>query len=306
MGSQGEKPVRKPALQAKGPLHKKSDLLIREMRVDDIPAALRLCRLSGWNQMEEDWRIFLRSNPNGSRLAERDGEVVGTVATIRYGDRFSWLSMLLVAPEERGNGVGTRLLQEGLAILKSERCCRLDATPAGRQLYRKHSFLEEYSLSRMTATIDANRFTSAPADTRPMRESDLGEITCQDFEVFGSDRSGLLIDLYQRSPEYARVIEKNGHIAGYLFGRRGFLYDQLGPVIALSETDARRMVADCLRSHHGKHFAIDAQRFDPAWLSWLAANGFTEERILFRMYRGAHLYPGLPQRQFAILGPEFG
>src|SRR5579875_1105712 len=162
------------------------------MTANDIPAALRLCRLSGWNQLEEDWRIFLRSNPNGCRLAEKDGELAGTVATIRYGDRFSWLSMLLVAPQERGNGLGTRLLQEGLAILQEEPCCRLDATPAGRQIYRKHLFFEEYSLSRMTTTIDANRFASAPAETRPMCASDLNEVANQDFEVFGSDRSVLL------------------------------------------------------------------------------------------------------------------
>lgn len=281
-------------------------LLIREMTVDDIPGALRLCRLSGWNQLDEDWRIFLRSSPNGCRLAEKDGEVVGTVATIRYTDRFSWLSMLLVAPQERGNGIGTRLLQEGLAILGQERCCRLDATPAGRQIYRKHLFFEEYSLSRMTAVIDANRFASAPADTRPVRGSDLSDIATQDFDFFGSDRSPLLRNLYQRSPEYARVIEKNGHIAGYMFGRSGFLYDQLGPVIAQSEADARKLVADCLRSHHGKRFVIDARRVESAWLLWLQAHGFVEERMLFRMYRGDHRYPGLPERQFAILGPEFG
>ena len=276
------------------------------MTANDIPAALRLCRLSGWNQLEEDWRIFLRSNPNGSKLAEKDGEAVGTVATIRYADRFSWLSMLLVAPQARGNGIGTRLLQEGLAILREEPCCRLDATPAGRQIYRKHLFFEEYSLSRMTATIDANRFAAAPAETRPMDASDLTEIASQDFEVFGSDRSVLLSDLYQRSPEYARVIEKNGRIRGYMFGRPGFLYDQLGPVTAQNEADARVLVADCLRSHHGKRVAIDAQRSESTWLLWLEAHGFIEERILFRMYRGDHRYPGLPQHQFAILGPEFG
>jgi GNAT superfamily N-acetyltransferase len=276
------------------------------MTAHDIPAALRLCRLSGWNQLEEDWQIFLRSSQNGCRLAEKDGEVAGTVATIRYGDRFSWLSMLLVAPEERGNGIGTRLLQEGLAILQNERCCRLDATPAGRQIYRKHLFFEEYSLSRMTTTVDASRFSVDPAETRPMRESDLDEIASQDFEVFGSDRSALLSDLYQRSPEYARVVEKNGRITGYLFGRPGFLYHQLGPVIAENEADARTLVADCLRSHDGKRFAVDAQRSEPAWLLWLAAHGFTEERNLLRMYRGDHRYRGLPQRQFAILGPEFG
>ena len=31
------------------------------MSLEDIPDGLRLCRASGWNQVEEDWRVFLTS-----------------------------------------------------------------------------------------------------------------------------------------------------------------------------------------------------------------------------------------------------
>ena len=67
----------------------------------DIDAGLRLCRASGWNQLESDWRLFLECNPGGCRVVETEGRVAGTVATLRYEDRFSWISMLLVDPEMR-------------------------------------------------------------------------------------------------------------------------------------------------------------------------------------------------------------
>jgi ribosomal protein S18 acetylase RimI-like enzyme len=215
--------------------------------------------------------------------------------------------MVLVAPAERNRGIGTQLLREGLAILRNESCCRLDATPAGRPLYTKHSFLEQYSFSRMSGVIEADNFKAvSPASARPMRPSDLGEIADWDFKVFGADRSELLLDLFNRAPEYAHVVERNGRIRGYLLGRFGFLYDQLGPIIAENEADARSLVAGCLRSHGGKRFAIDVSRVAPPWVEWLSSNGFAEERLLFRMYRGENRCPEWPKNQFAVTGPEFG
>jgi hypothetical protein len=43
-----------------------------------------------------------------------------------------------------------------------------------------------------------------------------------------------------------------------------------------------------------------------AFHQWLISIGFTEQRELIRMYRGKNAYPGTPEKQFAILGPEFG
>jgi predicted GNAT family acetyltransferase len=262
--------------------------------------------MSGWNQSGDDWRLFLQLSPNGCRVAEKRGEVIGTVATIRYGEGFSWLSMVLVAPAERGHGIGAQLLREGLAILRNERCCRLDATPAGKQIYTKYSFVEEYSLSRMTGVIERDRVTSLPAKTRQMRRSDLSDIATSDFSVFGADRNRLLGELFARTPEYARVLEEGNRIKAYMLGRSGFLYDQLGPIVAENQADAQKLVSDCIRAHHGKRFAIDTGHRTPEWLEWLTANGFAEEREFSRMYRGDKRPCGSPENQFAVVGPEFG
>src|SRR6266567_5842191 len=124
---------------------------LRRMAVEDIEAGLRLCRASGWNQLEADWRCFLRANPAGCRVAIEEGEVSGTVTTLRFEDRFSWISMLLVAPERRGRGFGTALLLEALRVLEDMRCVRLDATPAGKVVYDRCGFHDEYPLVRMRA-----------------------------------------------------------------------------------------------------------------------------------------------------------
>src|SRR5260370_18807817 len=170
------------------------------MTVDDIPAGLRLCRASGWNQLESDWRVFLNWNPSTCRVGEGDGNVVGTIAALRYGDSFTWLSMILVEPTERGAGIGTRLL----ALLRQD-CVRLDATPLGQPIYARNDFVDEYPLIRMTATVHAVDFDNVPSCVRPMHEEDLEHVLLRDRAVFGADRSRLLRSLFQLAPRYAWI-----------------------------------------------------------------------------------------------------
>jgi hypothetical protein len=51
---------------------------------------------------------------------------------------------------------------------------------------------------------------------------------------------------------------------------------------------------------------VDALHHSREWLEWLQQNGFTEQRPFMRMFIGTNKWPGKPEHQFAILGPEFG
>lgn len=117
----------------------------RQMNFDDIPAGLLLCRAAGWNQVSRDWELFLNTNAPGTRVAYDDetGNVVGTVATLQYQNRFSWIGMVLVDPAFRKQGIGQKLMEEAIAVLPPETTIKLDATPAGRDVYKKLHFVEE-------------------------------------------------------------------------------------------------------------------------------------------------------------------
>lgn len=280
-------------------------ITFRKMLTGDIAAGLRLCRLSGWNQLEHDWVLFLRLSPRGCRVAEKHGKVVGTVATLRYQDRFSWLAMVLVDPAERGAGLGTRLLQEGLMLLDNDACVRLDATPLGRPIYKRHGFIEELALSRMTATADAHPIRAGSSHIRRMREEDLPSIFAWDMEAFGADRQALLRQVFRLGPGYAWVSEDRD-LQGYCFGRPGYKYQQLGPIVAKNEIIASELVSECLLHQSGMGFAIDTPTICPAWLAQLTSLGFTEERPFARMQRGEHQQTGWYDQVFGIAGPEFG
>jgi GNAT superfamily N-acetyltransferase len=293
------------------------------MRADDIPAGLRLCRLANWNQVEADWRFFLTSSPRGCRVAVDDaGNVIGTVATIAYGEVFSWIGMVLVDPQYRRGGIGTRLLHDALALLGKTTTARLDATPAGRNVYVPLGFQEEYGLQRMVRQPTVREPTvRLKADTtedrvndgsvhlqvdlaRPMSDADFADVANSDRGVFGADRRALLARLRDEGPEYAWAIGE-GHVDGYLFGRHGHTFEHLGPLAARDEETARQLVAACLSAHADRSFMIDVPD-GTAWTVWLESRGFALQRPFMRMRRGEPHVRERLDRMFAIAGPEFG
>jgi ribosomal protein S18 acetylase RimI-like enzyme len=276
---------------------------MRAMMPDDIPAGLRLCRASGWNQVAEDWVTFLQFSPGACRVAERNGAVVGTVATLRFGKAFSWIAMILVDPDMRGQGIGTELIREALTILKDEKCVRLDATEAGARIYRRHGFEKEYRLNRLVATAPTTPACPEEELCRPIRRADLEEIFDLDKRVFGADRRKLLLSFLARAPEYAWVARSGLALDGYVFGRHGYRHEQIGPLVAISESTAQKLISRCLAGGSGGSFLIDAP---DARTDFLRSAGFELERPLLRMYRGSRIQPEYERYQFGIAGPEFG
>jgi ribosomal protein S18 acetylase RimI-like enzyme len=170
--------------------------------------------------------------------------------------------MMLVDPAERRSGLGAQLLAQALAAVADAPCVGLDATPAGEPLYRKFGFVETYSLARTKATIDGARFPDRAGVARRMQTSDLEAVCRLDREVFGADRGRVLAALLERAPECAWVAHDAAGVKGYAFGRPGFRYHQLGPVVAADGGAARDVVTGCLSQLSGREFAIDVPLLD--------------------------------------------
>ena len=287
-------------------------LQFRDMNLDDVPAGLRLCRTAGWNQLAADWELFLQLSPSGCRVATWDDRVIGTVATVNYENRFAWIGMVLVDPEYRGQGVGTRLLKESLEILKDLECSRLDATPQGRAVYLHLNFVDEYQLSRMQLDLSGRDLPHlgvriANQIPRKLTGDDLPSVLEIDRRLFGADRSAVLKWSWFQAPEYAWVIQGDrNQPEAYCFGRRGFNFDQIGPIYSRAQQNAELLVWSCLEKRKNQFLIVDAFHHSPTWIAALERLGFTQQRPFIRMYRGENRYPGLPDQLWAMFGPEFG
>ncbi|MEO5818917.1 MAG: GNAT family N-acetyltransferase [Vicinamibacteraceae bacterium] len=276
---------------------------IRDMTPADIAAGLALCRASGWNQTEQDWRFFLTEAPHGALVAEEAGRVIGTVATLPYGS-FTWISMVLVDPVARGRQVGTTLLQRGLDLVGADATARLDATPAGEVIYRTIGFASEYRLARWF--LDVTPPVARRSAAQPLAVADWPAIRQMDQRAFGAPRRALLRRLAAEAPEYARVIRRGSDVQGYVFGRHGHTRDHLGPLVADGPDTAAALLDSILTEHPHRRFYLDVPDDRREWRDVLSGLGFAIERPFLRMHRGPLEAPGEPSAIYAIAGPEFG
>jgi len=141
-----------------------TEITLRTMTQSDIAAGMRLCNLAGWNQTAADWELFLDSDPEGSFVAMCNGQIAGVAATITYGGLLAWISMVLVDPQFRRMGIASMLMKRAIEHLKNCPSVKLDATAAGREVYVKLGFADEYELHRLTNDALPAVSNSIPAD----------------------------------------------------------------------------------------------------------------------------------------------
>src|SRR5262249_42240998 len=105
-------PITIPAMATSEPrLTVKESLTPSEL--DDVDA---LVREAPWNQLAAAWRIFIEFG-RVYAVHSADGRIIATTATLPYGGRFAWISMVLVAGEYRRRGLGTMMLRRAMADL---------------------------------------------------------------------------------------------------------------------------------------------------------------------------------------------
>jgi GNAT superfamily N-acetyltransferase len=281
----------------------KQSLTASEM--DDVGALVREAR---WNQLAADWRVFLEFGR--LYVAEMDeGHIVATTATLPYGGRFAWISMVLVTGDYRRRGLATKLMQWAMRDLAAgDLVPVLDATPDGRAVYRRLGFEDSWGFQRLRRERRGAGATLAPpagVTVRPLAQADWPALCAYDAAAFGADRGAVLAGLRGRLAAADLVAMRGDSIAGFLLGRDGGLAAHIGPLIADDEAIARALVARALDAIEGPLF-IDLADSKAELRSFLDAHGFAAVRPFTRMLCGASTRFDNTARTFAVVGPEFG
>jgi GNAT superfamily N-acetyltransferase len=282
-----------------------AELKLRPMTLADIPLGMRLKQLANWNQLPADWDFLIRAGAGGNFVASYQGKEAGTVTTLSYQNRFSWIGMVLVDPQFRGLGIGTALLHQAIDQAAAKGAVRLDATPQGQKLYDTLGFKTERELVRLQRPPLVP--TPSPGQEVKWLSNDLlPRLAGLDRTAFGADRMAVLRYLQSNAPEYAFYVEQDQEITGYCLGRGGSAFSQIGPIVAHRPEDARDLLLAALSASPDRAFVVDAPAEKTGWLEELKTLGFAGQRPFIRMYRGELRHPGEPGLPYAIAGPELG
>jgi len=273
--------------------------------LDDLSALVREAR---WNQLAADWRIFIEFGRLYA-IHSAEGRVIATTATLPYGGRFAWISMVLVAGEYRRRGLATALLRQAMADLAAAKLVPvLDATPDGHAVYRRLGFEDSWGFQRLIRRERqraAGNVPPAGVTVRPIADADWPALCTYDAAAFGAERSAVLAGLRGRLPAADLLATRAGAIAGFLLGRDGGLAAQIGPLIADDDAIAGALAARALDRIEGPLF-VDLADSKRELRSVLDARGFTAARPFTRMLYGSSARFDDDARTFAVVGPEFG
>lgn len=284
-----------------------SQVKLRKMELSHMDSLMKLKDAEGWNQLEKDWALLISYKESVNLVAVLDDQIVGCITAINYDNTVAWIGMMLVDKDFRGRGISKLLLLDTIDKLNKCNSIKLDATPAGRPVYLKLGFMDEYTLYRMTNPSASNISPGKnPFRTIRIKPADIPEVVAIDKKIFGADRTELITCLYENFPELAWYIKENNRMTGFCLGRRGQNYTQIGPVYASSSMGARALIHSAIDLLKGQAVLVDISGAQFELIGWLEACGFTAQRPFERMYLNTNPHPGILENQYLICGPELG
>lgn len=275
---------------------------LRDMIAEDLPKAYGLSRLAQWPHRFDDWDIMLRLGRG--IVAERNGEVVGTVMAWRYGADAASLGMVIVSPSCRGQGLGRKLMEAMLTRL-GDRMVLLNATDEAVRLYGNLGFhavgaIHQHQGAAFSVPVVSLRKHER---LRPLSSADREAILTLDHAATGLVRKDLIASLIQTAQGV--VLDRAGEAVGFaLFRRFGHGY-AIGPVTAPDVQGAKALISHWLSSRPGMFVRIDVPG-DSKVAAWLAGFGLPLVGHVTSMTRHALHHECSSATRFAIVGQAFG
>jgi hypothetical protein len=214
--------------------------------------------------------------------------------------------MVLVKKKYRGYGISKVLMNSVLDELNEVKSIKLDATDAGRNVYRKFGFIDEYKISRWINTSFNSELILANNYIEAVGISDLRKIVEFDKEVFGAERHEIISAWINKFPDKCWLARDKNKITGFALGRVGNRFHQIGPVSAKNTHYAIKLISKQLKQLKGKPVVLDVMDDKSGLTVWLKDIGFERKRGFTRMFLKKNPFPGEPDKQYLICGPEFG
>lgn len=239
-------------------------------------------------------------SPNGFFVGELDGELVGCLSAVSYGDSFGFIGLFIVKHKFRGKGIGTRIGGEGMAYL-ADHNIGLDGVVEQQSYYLRHGFRTAYRNLRYGGVGGG----SMPEGVVDISEVPFEKLLEYDTSMFPSPRPQFLKCWIDQPEGVALAVVKGSRVAGYGVIRQCQTGYKIGPLFADNEHVAENLFA-ALKSHvPGESIFLDTPEVNPA------AVELAERHHMHVIFQTVRMYsreePSIPLRHtFGVTTFELG
>ena len=284
-----------------------TDYIMRTATRDELDLLIDWAAAEGWNPGLHDAEAFHAADPTGFMVGLLDGEPIGSISVVRFGEQFGFLGFYIVKPEYRGTGYGLRLWNEGMKYLEG-RDIGLDGVPAQEANYARWCFRLADRNTRYEG-VSARYDHEDGAGIVSLHDLPLDEVLAYDDALVPAPRHEFLQAWITRPDTIALGIEKKGRLRGYAVlrpCRRGYKF---GPLFADDAATAHALFrAANSRTAAGAPIFLDVPGMNPAAVELAESYGMQPVFQTARMYRMStrpeiHL---LLDRWFGVTSFELG
>lgn len=276
---------------------------IRTMNPEDMTLAVEWARREGWNPGLGDAPCFYAADPEGFFIGEIEGEPVGCVSAIRYGESYGFLGFYIVTPGLRGQGYGLQLWDSAMRHVAG-RALGLDGVPDQQDNYRKSGFELAYRNIRFEGGGLGD--PTLPTPLRPLGNFPMEQVKAYDRTLFGVERD-LFLDHWLAQPGAVALGAGTGDaLSGYGMIRPCHTGFKIGPLFADSAQQAE-MLLDALlgQAPAGAPVYFDTPEVNAEAVAFAEARGMNRVFETARMYKGEA--PSIPMdRVFGVTSFELG
>lgn len=206
---------------------------IRVMDAAGVARAVDWAADEGWNPGLHDAGPLAAADPSGFLVGELDGEPVAQIAAVRYGRGFGFIGLYIVRAPWRGQGLGLRVWQAGMAHLAG-RLIGLDGVPAQQDNYRRSGFALAHRNVRYAGAGEPSAARAAPAGGRlaPLATLPFDTLADWDRAFFADDRRVFLRHWVSQPGARGLAWLHGGQLRGYALLRPCRSGWKFGPLLA--------------------------------------------------------------------------
>jgi ribosomal protein S18 acetylase RimI-like enzyme len=258
---------------------------VQAVTAEQWRAVLDWARDEGWDIGEGDVSRFFNVDPQGFFVGFLDGRPVASVSITNFSRDYAHIGHYLVSPEQRGQGWGLRVWEEGLRHAGA-RTIGGDGMPAQENNYAKWGLITQYRTDRLIGVV--RQCSIRPDAAELVTEDNLAEVIDYDAACIGFSRAALLADWFLGSGRFGYLTRTVDRITGLVGGRRSTDGYRLGPFYADSSAELEVLFAAAMAELPlDAQVTVDAPETDGGEFIRLAESyGLSKAFHTLRMYRG--------------------